>query len=155
MWECVLYNKIGMPKPSCEIEMHTFTQSQINRPPFSTVIPKVCSADHWWFTRLAKVVRQSLYESIYCASRATKFFKWSANWKSLGTTDLVYSDIFLDNTYSWRNEKNLSWNSLSKNPLHFCLISKIPFMSARYDDYDPYNFKQLFQRERKGKKFIR
>ncbi len=30
----------------------------------STVIPKVCSADHWWSARLAQVVRQSLYKSM-------------------------------------------------------------------------------------------
>jgi hypothetical protein len=31
------------------------------------VIPKVCSADHWWSARLAKVVRKWLYSSIFCA----------------------------------------------------------------------------------------
>ncbi len=33
-----------------------------------TVIPKVCSADHWWSAK-------SLYGSIFCASRTTKFFE--------------------------------------------------------------------------------
>ncbi len=30
-----------------------------------TVFPKVCSADHKWSARLAQVVRQSLYKSIF------------------------------------------------------------------------------------------
>jgi len=39
------------------------------------VIPKVCSADQWWSARLAEVVRESLYKSIFCPSRTTKFFQ--------------------------------------------------------------------------------
>jgi len=38
------------------------------------VIPKVCSADHWWYARLAEVVRESLFKSIFCALRTTKIF---------------------------------------------------------------------------------
>jgi len=40
----------------------------------SAVIPKVCSADYEWSARLAEVVRESLYHSIFCPSRTTKFF---------------------------------------------------------------------------------
>ncbi len=38
------------------------------------MFPKVCSADHWWFARLAQEVRESQYKSIFFASRSTKIF---------------------------------------------------------------------------------
>ncbi len=38
------------------------------------LIPKVCSADHWWSSRLAQVVHGSLYKSIFCASQSTKIY---------------------------------------------------------------------------------
>jgi len=38
------------------------------------VIPKICSADHWWSGRLAEVVPESINNSIFCPSRNTKFF---------------------------------------------------------------------------------
>ncbi len=38
------------------------------------VVPKVCSADHKWSAIIAQVVRQSLYKSVFCASRSTKIF---------------------------------------------------------------------------------
>jgi len=41
----------------------------------STVISKVCSADHWWSARIAEVVLESLFQSIFCALRTTKLFK--------------------------------------------------------------------------------
>ncbi len=40
----------------------------------NTVIPKVCSTDHWWSARLAQVVRQSLYKSVFCALQSIKIF---------------------------------------------------------------------------------
>jgi hypothetical protein len=56
------------------------------------VIPKVCSVDHWWSARLAQVILQSLYKSIFCASRCIKL-KWSAHKKSLGTIVLHTLDL--------------------------------------------------------------
>jgi hypothetical protein len=32
---------------------------------FRSVIPKVCSADHWWFGGLAQVIRQFQYKYIF------------------------------------------------------------------------------------------
>jgi len=56
----------------------------------STVIPKVCSADHWWSARLDQVVRGSLYNSLFCASRSTKTFLVVRASERLGTTGLAY-----------------------------------------------------------------
>jgi len=50
-----------------------FVKWNLSRP--RAVIPKVCSADHWWSVRLAEVVRESLYKSIFCPSRTTKILK--------------------------------------------------------------------------------
>jgi hypothetical protein len=50
-----------------------------------SVIPKVCSTDHQWSARLTANTYENQY-FILCG--ALKYFEWSANQKSLGTTYL-------------------------------------------------------------------
>ncbi len=60
--------------------LHTHTLKDTQTHSYAkSVIPKVCSADHWWSARLAQMVRQSLFKSIYCAPRSAKIFKWSVH----------------------------------------------------------------------------
>ncbi len=65
----------------------------------STVVPKVCSADHQWSARLAQVVRESQYKPIFLASRSTKIFlvvrapeKFGNHCSSISTTFFQHSD---------------------------------------------------------------
>ena len=58
-----------------------------------SVIPKVCSTDHWWSARLAEVVRESLYKSMIVLCGPPNDSKWSAHRKSLGITDLNVTKI--------------------------------------------------------------
>jgi len=73
------------------------------------VIPKVCSADHWWSARLAEVVRKSPYKSIFCPSRTTKFLwvvhepkKFGNHWLNAFKTFLpLWCTQILHRTSSW------------------------------------------------------
>ncbi len=53
----------------------------------SAVIPKVCSADHWWSTHPYK-------NQYFVLLGAPNYFKWSALRKGLGTTDVEYGSIY-------------------------------------------------------------
>ncbi len=73
------YSDLGLSKVWPE-ELKTYSKTAHgpkNLPTLAcirAVIPKVCSADHWWSARLAEVVRESLYKPIFCPSRTTEFF---------------------------------------------------------------------------------
>jgi len=51
---------------------------------YRSVIPKVCSEDHWWSARLAEV--DPYINQYFVLREPPNFSKWSANQKSLGTT---------------------------------------------------------------------
>jgi len=68
-----VHNEVYVAKFNCLCKAMFFNLGSVRIPELAlfggsakSVIPKVCSADHWWSARLAEVVRQSLYISILC-----------------------------------------------------------------------------------------
>ncbi len=93
-----------------------------------TVIPKICSANQWWSARLAGVVRESLYKSIFCPSRTTKFFQVVREPKKFGIPTLRHQVLWNQERGSSplesRVNSKVKWN-------RFCLESQMLWLTLK------------------------